>query len=53
MRKKKLIKKEVVFSKDDEENFEFWYDFLWDVEFKLKIIKLKKEKMVVKMETYN
>ena len=42
--KNENIKKKIIYYKDDEDDFNFWYDFLIDVENKLKNNKIKKRK---------
>ena len=38
------IKKRIIYTKDDEDNFKFWYEFLIDVENKLKKDNIQKRK---------
>lgn len=42
--KKEKVAKKVIYSKEEEENFNFWYEFLFDVEEKLKKANIKKQK---------
>ena len=42
--KKEKVTKKVIYSKEEEENFNFWYEFLFDVEEKLKKANIKKQK---------